>query len=317
MVVRAVAVALCVWTACGDGGGVSVGADASSDSEVEVPGDDAAPACGTTWSVVDLPATGIRLADPARVNAARTVRVVVDAEIGGCDMLAPARVGYIEGSAVATVQMRVWRPSGDCPAPARKVRRPVELRLTWVTSWRIEAAGTPQSVELQVYPAPDRVCGAIDGCEMDCDCADGERCLGGSGLGGPFMQCAAPCELDLDCASGVCASLADGLAFSCQQSTPQCGAGLSCGRGYSCVEGVCEAEFSLDAHLRTECGCDSDCAEGLRCVDPQVPGQPRRCEVACPTGSSGWCSAGHVCGGPEQDLAGLAAAGPVCVSTGE
>ena len=49
----------------------------------------------------------------------------------------------------------------------------------------------------------------------------------------------------------------------------------------------------------------------------EIPGEPRRCEVACPTGSSGWCSPGHVCGGPDDDVAGLAAADSVCVWVGD
>lgn len=255
--------------------------------------------------------------DPGALNAEKTVRALVQITLGECERRAIPEVTISEERATAGIRVMVWRQvAGECADPGGEVVHAIPLRLGREGSWTISAGD--KSVAAQVDPPPDRECGTSPGaCEMDCDCEGAsERCLSGSGLAGPFTECALPCEVDRDCGGqGICQNVADGLAFACIGDS-ECGDGApDCPDGWSCAGGACEPDFTLGASTRVECSCDADCDEPLSCVRPR-PDQPGRCEIACPT-QGPWCEGAHVCGPAEADVSGLATSDSVCISLGE
>lgn len=260
--------------------------------------------------------------DATRINAARSFRVALEYDATPCDELAMPTWEVISANHTVAFTANVFAPRGPCPGLPIRRTRVVTLRLDAGT-WTLTGTGaaTPPTATVMVGLAPGTPCtnnpqpGGT--CRQDCDCSAGESCIAGSGLGGPFVQCARPCELDRDCLSGSCTSVEDGLSLTCDSSMPECGGpGGACPAGYSCSGASCVNDVFLSSTTRHECSCDSDCASPLRCVQPSIPGRVARCEVACPTGG-GWCSGAHACGLAVQDLAGLAPTDSVCGSLGE
>lgn len=286
-------------------------ADDASDGTTD--GDDGGGAACAWWQLAPATAPIDDLtADPGPFNPDRTARVQIHTELAPCEEPAIPRIDIDEDAATAAIELRVFRSDGDCVGAARPSTRLVALRLPRAARWTVTAGD--QSIELDVEASPDRACGAPGPCAMDCDCADGERCLSGSGLAGPFTECGRPCELDRDCGGeGVCGSIADGLAFSCLGEA-EC-SDSECPKGWQCDDGACAPRFTLDQESRRECACDDECDAPLRCTRAGAD-EPGRCEVACPT-EGPWCQGAHVCGDAGMDAAGLAETDSVCVFLGE
>ncbi len=313
-------------TGCGSGGGNVDAGDGDGDGDgdgavvVDAPVlPDAGPTCGVTWQRVEVPTSVLTLLDPAPLNGARGVRVSVLATMGDCDLLAMPAISFTLESEDAFIQMFAFRPLGtDCTDGATQVQRPVLLDL-YPGQWRIHAGSPPgtETITVVVAQPPDRACNPNLACEMDCDCPEGQRCLGGYGIAGPFTSCAVPCELDRDCAgTGVCNDFtADGLQFYCETGT-ECDGSRPCPSGYDCNNGVCELPVVLGSQTRVTCDCDADCEAPLRCVEADYFGRERRCELACPTAGP-WCNGAHFCGGYGQDVANLAPTDSVCVWAGD
>jgi hypothetical protein len=307
-------------TACGDDAdadgddGSGDGSDAGDASD----GGDDGEAC-VLWTLAqpddDDGVTAINL-DVGPQNADKTVRVFVQTSLDGCEEPAIPQVVVSEARATVDIQLRVWRKiEGACAGEKRQLVRAIPLRFAAAGTWTIRAGG--KQITAEIEPAPDRACGVPAGtaCAMDCDCGAGERCLSGSGLAGPFTQCGRTCELDRDCAGlGLCESIADGLSNACTGGAECAVPAPGCLDGWTCSGGVCQPDFELNVSTRTECACDGDCAEPLRCV--RLAGRPGRCEILCPT-EGAWCEGAHVCGDAAMDAAGLAEADSVCVFLGE
>lgn len=300
----------------GDAAGDDAADDDAADDDGGDPsdGDDDGVASACAWQLA--PATApieVLGADPGPFNPDRTARVQMQTELAPCEELAIPRIDIDEGSATATIELRVFRSDGACAGAPRTITRSIALRLPSAARWTVIAGD--QSIELEVEASPDRACGVDAPCEMDCDCAEGQRCLSGSGLAGPFTECGRPCELDRDCGGqGICESIADGLSFSCL-AAPECDRDRPCPKGWECDGGACAPRFTLDADARRECACDDDCESPLRCTRAS-PDEPGRCEITCPTGGP-WCEGAHACGEAEMDVAGLAETDSVCVFLGE
>lgn len=310
---RRVVIAILLAAGCGDDGGGAAPIDAAG------PDADVPPGCGR-WTVEERPATAIEPFDPAPVHTDRTTRVVVTVPVAPCERIAMIDVGYTLEGTNAILTPRVWVPVGsDCSDPPVSVARPVALQLPSPGTWTVSVlADTPRSVAIEVGSPPDRACNpTLPSCEMDCDCPDGEKCLGFDGLGGVETACAVPCEVDRDCGGGTCEGwIADGLGFACTPTPPECGDGDPCPTGWTCDGGACQPDFVLAQGTRGECACDADCAPGLRCVVPYDPAAPARCQAICETGGP-WCQGAHVCGALGQDLSGLAGTDSVCGWLGE
>jgi hypothetical protein len=293
-----------------DGDGEDDGGDPTDDASDGA--DDGGSACAWQLAPATAPIEFLE-ADPGPFNPDRTARVKMQTELASCEELAIPRVDIDEDAATAVIELRVFRSDGNCAGPPRTITRSVALRLPSVARWTVTAGD--QSVELDVEASPERACGADAPCAMDCDCADGLRCLSGSGIAGPFTECGRPCELDRDCGGqGICESIADGLAFACL-GDPECSDDRPCPKGWRCDGGACAPGFTLDQDARRECACDDDCESPLRCTRAGAD-QPGRCEIACPT-EGPWCQGAHVCGEAEMDTAGLAETDSVCVFLGE
>jgi len=298
-----------------DGGDVADDADDAGDDDG---GDDSAGTCGA-WQLEPAEADiEFLTAEPGPYNPDKTMRVRIGSQLAACERRAIPRITVSEADTTVTIDLLVWRQvDGDCADPGGGVSHAIPLRLPRAGAWTITAGG--KSIEIEVDAAPDRACGIEPGqpCAMDCDCGDEQlRCLSGSGLAGPFTECARPCELDRDCGGqGTCQTIADGLSFACVGDA-ECGAtAADCPGGWSCSDDVCEPDFALGAAARVECDCDADCAEPLRCVRA-AEGEPGRCEIQCQTDGP-WCEGAHACGTAEMDAAGLAATDSVCVFLGE
>jgi len=310
---RILGAAAVLLAACGGGGPVqpdALGGDGGS-------GVDSAPSCGTTWSLVDVPATALTLLDAEAGFEGRAVRIGVTVTLGGCDDLATMTLGYTLEGAGIQVRPRAWRPVGPaCGAPDREVTRPLVLDQLYAATWQIDAFGA-DSLHVTVRGgAPACVVGRAD-CLLDCDCdeAAGERCLSYGSFAGPATQCAVPCELDRDCGGTACEpDVADGLGHVCS-TRPECDVGHACPTGWTCDAGACAPDFTLDQGSRHACACDADCEPGLRCAEA-VPPATRRCEALCETPGP-WCQGAHVCGWAEADASGLAGVDSVCIWLGE
>lgn len=281
---------------------------------------DAAPAC-FRWQLLEIPASDLTLIDPLPLHPARSMRVQVDYTVGGCDTLAQPIVTFPPATTNAVITARVWRRVGAiCSEDARLVHRIV----TFVPpAGRTAVRATPGggSVPIAMVAAPTRACDtSLSACEMDCDCAAGLVCLGGTGLGGAFSQCARPCEVDRDCVGGRCVSLDDGLDGICDDGAAECDGARPCPTGFTCESGACAPSFVLNSTSRRECECDDDCDPGLSCVRPADLADPQRCEARCISGVAGstaWCQGAHVCGEADDDVAGVAVTDSVCTFVGE
>jgi hypothetical protein len=310
------AVALGLLVGCG-GGGAGIdgggGGDGGHGADAMIV-DDAGPSCGTTWARVATPATDLALMDPAPLNGDRTFRVAATVTLGPCFDLAMPVIDIDAGGHQVDLGLFAWQPLGaDCSDVARSIERPIALLLGEGT-WTLHADS--QTLMVTVASPPDRACNTAIACQMDCDCENGMKCLGGNGLAGEFTQCAVPCELDRDCGgAGDCVTVADGLASACE-GADECGDGRPCAGGYDCVTGACTPQTQLGQGSRVTCACDADCAPPLRCVESDYAGRDRRCEIACPTAGP-WCNGPHFCGTADQDVADLAPADSVCVYAGE
>lgn len=297
-----------------DGDAADDGTDDGGDTADDASDGDDGGGSACSWQLVSATAPIEFLgADPGPFNPGRTARVQVQTVLAACEELAIPRIDIDEGSATATIELRVFRSDGDCPGAPRTITRSIAIRLPSVARWTV-AVGD-QSVEIDVEASPDRECGIDAPCAMDCDCPDGLRCLTGWGIAGPFTECAIPCELDRDCGgNGTCESIADGLAFACFGEA-ECSDDIPCPKGWQCDDGVCAPGFTLDVDTRRECACDDDCESPLRCTRAG-PDEPGRCEIACPTDGP-WCEGAHVCGEAGMDVAGLAETDSICVFLGE
>lgn len=315
-----------IGSGCGNGAAGSDGGAGDAATVDAGPGADAAPAadagpsCGVTWQLVPTRVTNLALLDPAPLNGERPVRILVTTTLSGCDDRAMMSVGFTLEGQNAIIEPRAWRPVGaDCADPERSVDRPITIELyqgTWQVFSGTEGS-TADPLTITVAAAPGGACGGDGACMRDCDCQDGERCLGGNGFAGPFTACARPCELDRDCGgNGTCISAADGLDFHCDSGVDECDEARPCPVGFSCAAGSCEPDFQLNQGTRGTCACDADCTPGLRCVEPILPDGERRCEVACRTDGP-WCAGAHTCGWAGEDLSGLAEQNSVCIWLGE
>lgn len=294
------------------GGGATVDA-AGPDAPTVI--DDAAvdgPGACEARTYAARPATSVWLLDD-RVSEGRTVRAAVAVTLDRCDLRAIPEVAIDPVAHTVTITAAVFALPAPCGPGERQVR-PVAFRVGAGT-WTVRAVGAPEALTLTVAPPPARACGAVTaGCELDCDCPRGERCLGGLGLAGQFTACATPCELDRDCGGdGRCESLDDGLEFACVTG-PECDADRPCPTGFACEAGACTPTFRLDQGTRHVCTCDADCDPGLRCLTDDLGAG--RCEVACPTDGP-WCQGAHVCGPATADASGLARTDSVCGWLGE
>lgn len=309
---RALAIAVTL-AGCGSNGG---GGDAGAGSDAFMRAD-AGPSCGVTWDLVPATINELRLLDPAPLNSARTTRVLVSVEVNACDERAMFTVSRTFESKDVIIEARAWRPIGiDCPPSTQIFERPVALTLESPGSWTIHA-GTATPIVIDVGIPPARPCTSDGSCDLDCDCAAGEACLGGNGFAGPFTACARPCELDRDCGGdGSCISATDGLAYYCDPGTVECDAAKSCPTGYTCAGAACVLEPSLGAATRKACSCDEDCDAPLRCVEAAYPGRTRHCEVTCQTGGD-WCNGPHYCSTAAMDVAATAPADSVCIWAGD
>ncbi|MEZ4404252.1 MAG: hypothetical protein R3B06_29790 [Kofleriaceae bacterium] len=307
-----VLVALAASSACGGGGtAIDAGPDAVIDGADGCAGCDAPPACAR-WTTAPAPARALSVVDdPGPFTEGRTFRVAVEYDAGARELAAMPTVE--RAAATVTITPRTFRPLLDSPGASERRRLVVPLSLPAGT-WQIRADGGAAPLDLSVGPAPLRPCGVSGACELDCDCAAGERCLAGVGLAGRFTACARPCEVDRDCGGrGVCASLEDGLTDTCTLGTPECGPGAPCPAGFVCADGACAPSFTLTQTSRHFCACDSDCDPGLRCVVGDSAG---RCQAVCPTDGP-WCQGAHVCGPAAADVSGLATTDSVCGFLGE
>lgn len=316
--------ALVVVAACSGG----------SETAIDAADPDAPPGCldcdaMTFDAAIDSPATcaslvyttrpveAVRLFDDGvRLNAARSFRVAIEYDATPCDQLAMPSWRVSAADHVVRVEANVFASSLSCPGLPMRRTRVVTLRLDEGT-WRVLGTGAinPPSLSVTVGPRPGTPCGGAGSCAQDCDCASGEACLAGIGLGGPFSQCARPCELDRDCGGdGRCASVEDGLQLTCDDGQPECGdiGSPACPAGFTCASGACTPDFQLSGTTRHECACDADCDAPLRCVQSDIPGRVARCELACPTGGA-WCTGLHACGTDDT----LAPSDSVCGFLGE
>ncbi len=273
-----------------------------------------------TWTLEPTTAASLALMDQPPYDTSRSVRVAVVTSLGECEMRAMPRAEIDAGALTATIGLAVWRQGGGTCAPAEGgVMRPVVLALPEVGNWTISAEGAePIAVKIETGVAGQCGTGGSD-CRRDCDCDEGEVCLNGTGVGGPFTACVRSCELDRDCGgTGVCADIADGLNRICADGDECNQSGeAACPAGYSCDldSDSCTPDFTLGEEARGPCTCDGDCAAGLRCVRGQ-PDADGHCEVTCPTAGP-WCEGAHVCGDSDDDAAGLATTDSVCIWPGE
>lgn len=271
------------------------------------------------WELASAGAIALAPMDEPPYETGRSTRIAVTTELGACDQRAMPEVAIDEESLTATISLPVWRQvEGECDGDAGEVTRPIALRLDEVGTWTITAGGA-EPLAVKVDPGPGGQCGQGGGeCRRDCDCEPGELCLRGSGVGGPFSSCEVACELDRDCGGdGICVDVADGLLRICAAGDECSQAGNpACPDGYSCDvdSDSCTPSFSLDQASRRTCGCDSDCAEPLRCVRGESA--EARCQLACQTDGP-WCEGAHFCGRADQDAADLASTDSVCVWAGE
>jgi hypothetical protein len=259
--------------------------------------------------------------DPVAVTTGRTTRVMISGTIEA-DEIAMTVVTYDEVNrrAYAPIAgLRRFPPS--LRGGAIQVSRPVLLRFPTTGTWTVYAGPdtAAPSLTIEVGAAPVRDCGTGVGCELDCDCQltnPGERCLGGYGIGGPFLACAKPCELDRDCGGdGTCDSADDGLDSVCYDTGAECSATAPCADGFVCNAGACVATFQLSSQNRIACDDGYDCTPPLRCII-DADGEGSRCEMACPTDGP-WCDGQHFCGTLFQDVSGLAQVDGVCGWVGD
>lgn len=261
------------------------------------------------------PARSIELFEDGRLHAGRSFRVAIGYDATPCDQLAMPTATVDNAAREVRFEPHVFASRAACPGLPIRQTRVMTLRLA-AGIWRftgVSDVGVPPSIHITVGAAPPLPCAIGAGaCQQDCDCPDRQRCLGGVGLGGPFLQCALPCELDRDCGGGQCTTVPDGLQLTCDDGLDECGgAGQSCPTGFTCASGSCAPDFVLSSSTRHECACDADCDAPLRCVESDRPDRASRCEIACPTGG-GWCQGAHVCGPAASDLSGLAPSDSVC-----
>jgi hypothetical protein len=303
------------------GSGDDVADDVPDARPVDAITGDARPSCGTRWTLVEREATALALIDGAPLNNERTARVAVTLELGPCEEIAMIELAWTLENEYAVLRPRVWSPvGGDCTDPPRTVVRPVPIRFAYPATWNVSVAGAP-AIDVVVGAAPDRPCNpdlAVCGLDCDCDESAGQKCLGFDSLTGPTTACGRPCEVDRDCGgAGSCAGeIDDGLGHVCTDAPPECGAGAPCPVGWTCTGGACAPDFVLSSQTRGVCGCDADCAPGLRCVEAWDPAQPPRCQAICQTGGP-WCEGPHWCAAMFQDVSGLAGTDSVCGWVGE
>ncbi|MBX7192949.1 MAG: hypothetical protein K1X94_12865, partial [Sandaracinaceae bacterium] len=295
--------------------------DASSQldapSIVDAPGADTPPptvdAAGLCLrhSIVEVPIQEITLLESLPVHAGRSFRVAARYTMpDGCHSRAMPRVERDPATHTVHLLVRDWVVDGmGCPELAREDTRIFTFQLE-AADWTFVDASTGGTASLTMTVGPGiRAACVPDGgdCQQNCDCLDGDQCISGVGLAGPFLQCATPCEEDVDCAQsggGVCSSIPDGLASTCERTSSACSApGHACGEGRTCEGPSCVPAFSLSASTRHACTCDGDCDPGLSCVTGATGAQ---CEVPCLTQTEWWCGSMHFCGEQRQDVSGLA-----------
>ncbi len=315
-------IAIVLATACSGGGGQTPVIDAASDAAGASDGGaadakiDAPPGACAKWTLAPRPARTIALHDESvAANSARTFRVAIQYEAPSTDLTAMPTINREAG--VVTIGVNTF--SSDQPAGAAEVRRAIVPLKLPAGTWQIVARGAAPApaISVTVRPAPARPCGVVGACGMDCDCdeARGERCLSATGLAGAFTQCARPCEVDRDCGGrGRCESVDDGLSEICSMQ-PECDVATPCPAGFVCQAGACQPTFVLNQASRGPCGCDDDCATGMRCVGASLAA-PGSCQAVCPTGGP-WCQGPHFCGTADQDASGLATTDSVCGWIGE
>jgi len=299
---------------------VEVPADVPADAPAEVPADVPADVPDApdgvdcpTWRLVEVVADEVAVADPVPATVGRTLRIRLSHMLDCQQRLAMPEVVLRDDERRVTIRPRIWDTRRDCMGPARRIDRWIPLAFPSAGGWTIESLPGTAALRVEVGAEPTSPCGIAGGaCDEDCDCPEGQVCLGGSGLGGPFTACAVPCELDLDCPDGgSCIDVDDGFDRTCDDSVPQCGGGRACPVGFACDGDACRPDYPLGGSARTPCECATDCAPPLICAEPTVDGGSRRCEYGCPTGGA-WCPGPHACGPAAADLSGLASTDSVC-----
>jgi hypothetical protein len=250
----------------------------------------------------------------AAINPARPMRVLVGVDLDPCEEIAMPRVDFAAGQ--VTIQMAAWRPvGGNCSAAPQSLLRPVVINFAPLASgnWTISSNGVPNSIALTLMTPPTDCNPSRTPCQVDCDCATGERCVATQ----TSTVCATPCEVDRDCGgAGSCAGANATPPWSCVASPPECGPNDACPIGWSCAMGACQPDFVLATSTRHACQSNADCSPGLRCVEAADPGTPPSCQAVCETDGP-WCSGPHECSSRDMDASGLAGTDAVCGWIGE
>lgn len=293
-----------------------VPADEPSDVPVDVPADGLdAPDGATcpTWRLVEVAPDEVAVGDPVAATVGRTLRIRLSHMLDCQQRFAMPEVVARPELRRVSIRPRIWDTRRDCMGPARMITRWIPITFATAGVWTIESPPGTTALTIEVGAEPATPCGVAAGlCDEDCDCPEGEVCLGGSGLGGPFTACAVPCELDLDCPDGgSCIDVDDGFDRTCDDLVAQCDGSEDCPAGFACDGRACRPDYALGSSARVPCECAADCTPPLICAEPAEPGGVRRCEYGCPTGGA-WCPGAHACGPASGDLSGLASTDSVC-----
>ena len=259
------------------------------------------PRCGPGWHLGVAPSDAIALHDPAPITAGRSYRIAITHIVPACGLGSAIQLSSDDGgNRFADVQ--VWDYDGPCDIPPLAQSRvlAVETEEEGTDRWRWgqHAGGIPGSLDVAIGAAAASDCDHTrTPCRVDCDCELGEVCLGYEGAGGPTTACGRPCDVDLDCDGAVCGTTTDGLDHVCLPESIQCDPDRPCPRGSTCEAGDCVPGFEV-LDDPPACGCDADCADGLRCVEYGLP--PMRCYATCTSDAqcppSAPCTGG-LCGG--------------------
>lgn len=322
-------------SACGgddDGGTIDPGDDASTMDASPADGGVIADAMSNditfpidggacpAWQLEPVSITTMLVTETEELHTARSARVLATLELGGCDRRAVPEIVIDAESMTVNVTMRAWTPGPRyvCTEDLKILSRPFVITFPSPGGWSIVDTERGASIDVTVGEPPTGECDTLDtgdACQRDCDCPIDERCLSGTGAGGTIQQCARPCELDIDCPAGRCVSFVDGLELVCEADLVQCDSGNPCPEDYECNDGACDPASPSASSTRVECDCSDDCEPPHECVLGDDGSS--RCEIRCLTDSESWCGAGHFCGSPDEDVAGLASSDSVCVWAGD
>jgi uncharacterized protein (TIGR03382 family) len=162
-------------------------------------------------------------------------------------------------------------------------------------------------------------------CAADSECGEGEICITETfeSCAGGGSDGAAPCEPGTNCDNtdpapppGDCTS--ETVSFCAPPYFAACDVDADCGGGFACIaeeictctgtvspdgsgepateECTCEAgDTNVCVLVRTECASDSDCAEGLVCVEESVATDQAPCDINTPDCGGGIIASTLIC----------------------